>query len=78
MLTGGVPLKLVSEILGHSSIAITGDIYGHVSPTSPAGPRTCSARHSTGSPVALGHDCAGTERRLHGPCRQLSDQVRVT
>jgi integrase len=32
LLTGGVPLKVVSEILGHSSIAITGDIYGHVSP----------------------------------------------
>lgn len=32
MLSNGVPLKVVSEILGHSSIAITGDIYGHVSP----------------------------------------------
>jgi integrase len=32
MLTRGVPLKVVSEILGHSSIAITGDTYGHVSP----------------------------------------------
>jgi integrase len=32
MLTNGVPLKVVSDILGHSSIAITGDIYGHVSP----------------------------------------------
>ncbi|MEY9853834.1 integrase [Leifsonia sp. EB41] len=32
MLAGGVPLKVVSEILGHSSVAITGDIYGHVSP----------------------------------------------
>jgi len=32
MISGGVPLKVVSEILGHSSIAITGDIYGHVSP----------------------------------------------
>lgn len=32
MITGGVPLKVVSEVLGHSSIAITGDIYGHVSP----------------------------------------------
>ncbi len=30
MLTSGVPLKVVSEILGHSSIAITGDVYGHV------------------------------------------------
>ena len=32
MLTHGVPLKVVSEILGHSSVAITGDIYGHVAP----------------------------------------------
>jgi integrase len=32
MLTRGVPLKVISDILGHSSIAITGDIYGHVSP----------------------------------------------
>jgi integrase len=32
MLTNGVPLKVVSELLGHSSIAITGDVYGHVSP----------------------------------------------
>lgn len=32
MITGGVPLKVVSEVLGHSSIAITGDIYGHVTP----------------------------------------------
>ena len=32
MLTHGVPLNVVSEILGHSSIAITGDVYGHVAP----------------------------------------------
>jgi integrase len=32
MLSHRVPLKVVSEILGHSSIAITGDVYGHVSP----------------------------------------------
>ncbi|NYJ08050.1 tyrosine-type recombinase/integrase [Petropleomorpha daqingensis] len=32
MLSGGVPLKVVSDILGHSSIAITGDIYGPLSP----------------------------------------------
>jgi integrase len=30
MLTGGVPLKVVSEILSHSSTTITGDIYGHL------------------------------------------------
>jgi integrase len=32
LLTRGVPVKVVSEILGHSSIAITGDVYGHVAP----------------------------------------------
>lgn len=32
MLSSGVPLKVVSEVLGHASIAITGDVYGHVSP----------------------------------------------
>ena len=32
MLTDGVNLKVVSEALGHSSIAITGDIYSHVLP----------------------------------------------
>jgi integrase len=27
----GVHIKAVSDLLGHSSIAITGDIYGHTS-----------------------------------------------
>ena len=30
MIMEGVPLKTVSDILGHSSISITADIYGHV------------------------------------------------
>ncbi|MEM3486428.1 MAG: tyrosine-type recombinase/integrase [Candidatus Methanomethyliaceae archaeon] len=34
MLMAGIPLKTVSEMLGHSSIAITADVYGHVTPTS--------------------------------------------
>lgn len=32
MLANGVPLKVVSEVLGHSSVAVTGDVYGHVAP----------------------------------------------
>jgi site-specific recombinase XerD len=32
MLSNGVPLKVVSDMLGHASISITGDVYGHVSP----------------------------------------------
>jgi integrase len=30
MIACGVPLKQVSEALGHSSIAITADVYGHL------------------------------------------------
>lgn len=30
LLAQGVPLKLISEMLGHSSIAVTADIYAHV------------------------------------------------
>ena len=33
MLSAGVHLKVVSERLGHSSVAITGDIYSHVMPS---------------------------------------------
>ena len=32
MLSAGVPLKVVSDLLGHSGISITADVYGHVSP----------------------------------------------
>jgi len=31
MLEAGTPLKVVSELLGHNSISVAGDIYGHVS-----------------------------------------------
>src|SRR5665647_1925464 len=31
MLEASVPLHTVSELLGHSSVAVTGDVYGHVS-----------------------------------------------
>ncbi|HEU5343152.1 MAG TPA: site-specific integrase [Ktedonobacterales bacterium] len=30
LLKAGVPLKVVSEMLGHTTIAITADVYGHV------------------------------------------------
>ena len=32
MLSHGVPIPVVSQVLGHSGIAITVDVYGHVSP----------------------------------------------
>ena len=30
MRAAGVPLHTVSELLGHSSVAVTGDVQGHV------------------------------------------------
>ena len=32
LLAGGVHAKVVSELLGHSSVAITLDVYSHVTP----------------------------------------------
>jgi integrase len=32
MLSAGVPLKVISEVFGHATVAITGDIYVHISP----------------------------------------------
>jgi integrase len=32
----GVPLHVVSRQLGHASVTITADIYGHVEPTESA------------------------------------------
>ena len=32
LLSEGVPLKTVGDILGHSQISITADYYGHISP----------------------------------------------
>jgi integrase len=32
MMASGMPLKIVSDIIGHASVSITGDIYGHGSP----------------------------------------------
>ncbi|MBX3079067.1 MAG: tyrosine-type recombinase/integrase [Cryobacterium sp.] len=34
MLNTGMPLHVVSRLLGHSSVAITGDVYGHIADTS--------------------------------------------
>ena len=31
MLAAGVPLRTVSKLLGHSFVAVTGDVHGHVS-----------------------------------------------
>ena len=38
MLSKGAPLMVVSEILGHSSMVIAGDVYGHVAPHVAADP----------------------------------------
>jgi integrase len=32
MLSNGVPITVVSQILGHSGMSVTVDVYGHVAP----------------------------------------------
>jgi site-specific recombinase XerD len=33
LLANGVPMPIVSDIMGHSSITVTVDMYGHMSPS---------------------------------------------
>jgi integrase len=35
VLSGGVPLNVVSRVLGHSGLSITADVYGHIAPDVP-------------------------------------------
>jgi integrase len=46
MLEAGVHIKVVQERVGHSSIAITGDVYSHVTPglQQPGSRAGCAAR----------------------------------
>jgi hypothetical protein len=53
MLSAGVPLKVVSEVFGHASVAITGDIYGHVSPEGFAGRADSAQRGPLDEKVVL-------------------------
>ena len=54
MIAGDVPLKQVSEALGHSSISVTADVYGHLLAPSTA---TADARGlpSVSQPALRGH-----------------------
>ena len=54
MLSEGVPLNVVSQILGHSGISITADVYGHIAPDD-----SRSALDVLGSAL-----CRSPERRL--------------
>jgi integrase len=48
LLMAGVPVKVVSERLGHAKSSTTMDIYSHVLPRWDAARRTNSARFCTG------------------------------
>jgi hypothetical protein len=51
MSSAGVPLKVAFEVFGHASVAITGDIYGHVSPEGFAGGPDPAQRRPSGKKV---------------------------
>ena len=77
MLSEGVPISVVSQILGHSGISITADVYGHIAPdvsrsaldilgaalTHPTATRPGTGHDGTESDDA-GHDAAGHDDNL--------------
>ena len=71
MLAAGVPLHTVSELLGHSFVAGTGDVYGHVSTEGRALPSSGSQQQWAGDGGDRGaYGYTPTSRthllRLHG------------
>jgi hypothetical protein len=75
MLAAGVPLHTVSELLGHSSVAVTGDVYGHVSTEGRALPSSGSQQQWAGENVCRcytnGHTAAKRPPRI-SPKRPLT------
>ena len=43
MLAGGAPLEQVAAVLGHASIVVTKDVYGHLLPDAQARPTAALA-----------------------------------
>ena len=56
MLAHGLPISVVSQILGHSGISITVDVYGHVSPEVAHDALAVLGRALGGSPTGTPHD----------------------
>jgi hypothetical protein len=70
MLAAGVRLHTVSELLGHSFVAVTGGVYGHP-------PRRACPPPSSGSQEQwAGRTCAIATPLLHGSKEAASDFVR--
>jgi hypothetical protein len=71
MLAAGVSLHNVSELLGHSFVAVTGDVYGHVADQ---GARFAVQPLS----AAMGRGKRGPwlHEWLHGSKEAASDSVR--
>jgi hypothetical protein len=72
MLSHGVPLEVVSATLGHSSIAITGDVYGHDAPdVSRDAVTTCGAMDRRAGGLELPADpnkhLSDSTALVHGP-----------
>ena len=92
-LAGGVPLKVVSEMLGHSSIAITADTYTSVVPQVardaaettarliPRRPRDSAGPISAPSGASQAADPGQEEEKDHvthgGPRRARTDDPRI-
>jgi integrase len=62
-LESGVHIKAVADLLGHSSIAITGDVYGHTSDDTDGRLSTAWRRSSGCDCVATGSQIASTMQR---------------
>jgi hypothetical protein len=71
MLAVGVPMHTVSALIGHSSVAVTGDVYDHVSTEKHALPSSGSQQQWAGENVCRGYTNGYTAAKR--PPRLLSE-----
>jgi hypothetical protein len=74
MLAAGVPLHTVSQLLGHSFVAVTGRVYGHPPPRVCPPPSNSSKEQWAGENVCRCYTVATP--LLHGSKEAASDFVR--
>lgn len=76
MLSERVPLNVVSQILGHSGISITADVYGHIAPDVSRAALDVLGAALTAYPAAPPEQGRGSNKDAHKDAENPSD-VRV-
>ncbi len=72
----GVPLNVVSQILGHSGISIIADVYGHIAPDVSRNALDVLGAALTASPTTSPDPLAATHKDAHKDAVTIKGRLR--